>query len=100
MLVTGCSSGFGLATAADLAGRGWRSFATMRNLDKRERLDKAASTPGCRLALQVLPLDVNDGESIDARWPRCWARRTTSLDAVVHNAGVSAGGAFEDVLRQ
>jgi len=98
VLVTGCSSGFGLSTAVTLAGRGWDVFATMRNLEKRERLDKAgvdAGVPADRL--RVLPLDVTDSESIDRAVGEVLRATNDSLDAVVHNAGVSAGGAFEDV---
>ena len=39
VLVTGCSSGFGLEIAVELAQRDWHVFATMRNLDKRGRLE-------------------------------------------------------------
>ena len=98
VLVTGCSSGFGLSSAVTLAGRGWHVFATMRNLEKRERLDKArvdACIPPDRL--HVLPLDVTDGGSIDRAVGEVLRATNDSLDAVVHNAGVSAGSAFEDL---
>jgi NAD(P)-dependent dehydrogenase (short-subunit alcohol dehydrogenase family) len=98
VLVTGCSSGFGLSSAVTLATRGWEVFATMRNLEKRERLDKAGADAGVSTnRLHVLPLDVTDSESIDRAVGEVLGATNESLDAVVHNAGVSAGGAFEDL---
>jgi NAD(P)-dependent dehydrogenase (short-subunit alcohol dehydrogenase family) len=98
VLVTGCSSGFGLSSAITLATRGWEVFATMRNPEKRERLDKAAAGAGVTTnRLHVLPLDVTDQASIDGAAGEVLGATNGSLDAVVHNAGVSAGGAFEDV---
>ena len=40
VLITGCSSGIGLETAVACAKAGHRVFATMRNLNKKERLQK------------------------------------------------------------
>jgi len=82
VLITGCSSGYGLATARLFLDRGWRVVATMRR--PREDLLPASAR------LRVLPLDVTSTESIaaaiDAAGP---------LDALVNNAGVGVVGAFE-----
>jgi NAD(P)-dependent dehydrogenase (short-subunit alcohol dehydrogenase family) len=94
-LVTGCSSGFGMVTAAELARRGWQVFATMRNLDKRARLDEAIAASPDRV--EILRLDVNDQASVDEAIDKVLATTSGTLDAVVHNAGVSGAGAFEDL---
>jgi NADP-dependent 3-hydroxy acid dehydrogenase YdfG len=41
VLITGASTGFGAATTKVLAARGWRAFATMRDLDKANALKRA-----------------------------------------------------------
>ena len=98
VLVTGCSSGFGLSSAVTLATRGWEVFATMRNLEKRERLDKAGVDAGVATnRLHVSALDVTDAASIERAVGEVLGATDDSLDAVVHNAGVSVGSAFEDL---
>lgn len=90
VLVTGCSSGFGLETSVLLARRGWHVLATMRDLERRDVLDRTAAGAGVRV--EVLQLDVTDGDSI--------ARAVNgigSLDALVHNAGIGDAGFFTDM---
>jgi NAD(P)-dependent dehydrogenase (short-subunit alcohol dehydrogenase family) len=98
VLVTGCSSGFGRATAVALAAKRWRVFASMRDPGKREALDAAARDAGAPAdRIQVLPLDVTEPASIERAVDEVLTGTGGALDAVVHNAGVSAGGAFEDL---
>ena len=82
ILITGCSSGFGLETARLFLDRGWRVIATMRT-------PRAALLPESD-HLAVLPLDVTDAGSI---------ARTVSeagpLDVLVNNAGVGLLNALE-----
>lgn len=82
VLITGCSSGYGLETARTFHARGWNVVATMRT--PRQEVLPAAER------MRVLPLDVTKPESIaaalDAAGP---------IDVVVNNAGVGAFGAFE-----
>ena len=40
VLITGCSSGIGLETAIECSKAGHKVFATMRNLNKKDRLEK------------------------------------------------------------
>jgi NAD(P)-dependent dehydrogenase (short-subunit alcohol dehydrogenase family) len=97
VLITGTSSGIGLATAVVLASRGWRVFATMRNLKKRGPLQQALRTAGVQDYVDNEELDVTSQASIQAATASILARTGNALDAVVHNAGVAAAGALEDV---
>jgi NAD(P)-dependent dehydrogenase (short-subunit alcohol dehydrogenase family) len=98
VLVTGCSSGFGLLTAVRLAKDGWQVVATMRNIDRRGRLDKAAAEAG--VTLDVVALDVCSGPSIDAAMAEALTITNGTMGAVVHNAGIGDGGYFEDTTDQ
>jgi NAD(P)-dependent dehydrogenase (short-subunit alcohol dehydrogenase family) len=96
-LITGTSSGFGLHAAVEVARHGWRVFATMRNLGKRASLDAALAAAGVAKRVEVSRLDVTQPASIDEAVRAILQRAGGHLDAVVHNAGVAVGGAFEDV---
>ncbi len=77
VLITGCSSGFGLESALALARRGWQVFATMRDLDRRGPLEQAIERAGAdadadrvkddgvSARVELLQLDVCDQGSID-----------------------------------
>ena len=96
-LITGTSTGIGQATAVVLASRGWRVFATMRNLQKTGLLEQALKKAGLQSSVELEQLDVTSEASIRAAVESILARTGNKLDAVVHNAGVAAAGAFEDV---
>ena len=95
LVVTGCSSGFGLETVAAAARRGWRVFATMRNLERRETLDRALETAGVQA--DVLELDVTDGDSVRRAIGEIAEQTGRRIDAVVLNAGIGDAGFFEDL---
>jgi len=97
VLITGTSSGFGLVSSVELARRGWQTFATMRNLDKRQPLEAAAARAGAAQNLIVEQLDVTQASSIDRAVNTILARSDGRLDALVHNAGIAVAGAFEDL---
>lgn len=84
VLITGCSSGFGLETARYFLEHGWSVIATMRQ-------PKADILPASD-RLKVLPLDVTDAESIAA----CIAA-AGPIDVLVNNAGVGLMNALEGV---
>jgi NAD(P)-dependent dehydrogenase (short-subunit alcohol dehydrogenase family) len=88
VLVTGCSSGIGEATAARLAAGGWTVYATAR---RPETLDGLAAK-GCR----TLRLDVTDEDSMAAAVAEV-ERREGAVWALVNNAGYSQSGAVETV---
>jgi NAD(P)-dependent dehydrogenase (short-subunit alcohol dehydrogenase family) len=88
VLVTGCSSGIGHATAARLAGRGWTVYATARRPETLAGLVAA----GCR----TLALDVTDEASMGAAVATV-EREAGGVEVLVNNAGYSQGGALEEV---
>ena len=82
VLITGCSSGYGLETARHFHAQGWNVVATMRTpredvLPRSERL-------------RVLALDVTKPERIAAA-----LEATGPIDVLVNNAGIGLFGAFE-----
>ena len=82
VLITGCSSGFGLETAGYFLERDWRVIATMRtpHLDLLPPSDR----------LSVLPLDVTDPQSI-----RNAIEAAGAIDVLVNNAGFGAPSPLE-----
>lgn len=82
ILITGCSSGFGLETARFFAERHWQVVATMRT--PREDVLPASDN------LRVLALDVTDPDSV-----RRAVNAAGPIDALVNNAGIGAAAPFE-----
>ena len=97
VLITGTSSGFGLLATVELARRGWRVFATMRDLDRKGPLLAALDAAGVRSAVEISRLDVTQPASVREAVAAMLLATGGRLDAVVQNAGVAAGGAFEDL---
>jgi NAD(P)-dependent dehydrogenase (short-subunit alcohol dehydrogenase family) len=98
VLVTGTSSGFGLVTTVELAARGWQVFATMRDLERRSRLDQAIARAGLGARVEICRLDVTNTTCVHEMVKHVLARTGGRLDAVVHNAGIALGAAaFEDL---
>ena len=82
VLITGCSSGYGLETARHFHAQGWKVVATMRT--PREDLLPRSER------LRVLALDVTRPERIAAA-----LEETGPIDVLVNNAGIGMLGAFE-----
>ena len=95
-LITGASSGFGLLTAVTLARRGWQVLATMRDLNRRNKLEEAAQAAGVLDCIEFLALDVTGAGQI-AALAASISVRPTPLDAIVNNAGFAMAGFAEDV---
>lgn len=97
VLITGTSTGFGRVTTEVLAAKGWRVFATMRDLARKDALAAALSEAGIADRVTFLRLDITDPASIEAAVKSVLADTGNALDAVVHNAGVAAAGVLEDL---
>ena len=82
ILITGCSSGFGLETARYFLDRDWTVIATMRT-------PREDALPGSE-NLRILPLDVTDPESIARA-----VEAAGPIDALVNNAGIGWLNALE-----
>ena len=91
VLITGCSSGFGLETAKHFLDRDWKVIATMRT-PREDVLPRSD-------CLRVLALDVTDPESI-----RQALEAAGPIDALVNNAGIGMLNALEgtpmDIARE
>jgi NAD(P)-dependent dehydrogenase (short-subunit alcohol dehydrogenase family) len=84
VLITGCSSGIGHATALKLAHDGWTVYATARRPETLDELQAA----GCH----TLALDVTDEDSM-----RAAVEAVGTVGVLINNAGYSQSGAVESV---
>ena len=90
VLITGCSSGFGLLTAVGAAKAGHDCIATMRNLDKAGPLTSALSR--AKTTATIDRLDVTDPQMI-----RQIAEKYAPIDILINNAGILIMGSFLDL---
>jgi NAD(P)-dependent dehydrogenase (short-subunit alcohol dehydrogenase family) len=88
VIITGCSSGIGRATAKRLAQRGWTVYATARKTASIEDLE----ADGCK----TLALDVTSEESMQGA-VRSVEEAEGQVAALVNNAGIQEIGAIETV---
>ena len=89
ILITGCSTGIGLAAARTLKAHGWRVIATARKPDDLARL---AEIDG----LETIALEMGDPLSVRACAEDVLARTDQRLDALYNNAAYGMIGAMED----
>ncbi|HJP79396.1 MAG TPA: SDR family NAD(P)-dependent oxidoreductase [Pseudonocardiaceae bacterium] len=94
VLITGTSSGIGLAAAVAAAQTGWRVVATMRDTGRAKALLDASSAAGVTERIDVRPLDVTDRASVDACVSTVIAHYGR-LDALINNAGAGHVGTLE-----
>jgi NAD(P)-dependent dehydrogenase (short-subunit alcohol dehydrogenase family) len=88
VLITGCSTGIGRATAERLASRGWNVYATARKPESLADLAKR----GCK----ILALDVCDEASMRAAVETV-EHAEGAVGVLINNAGYGLEGAFEEV---
>ena len=89
ILITGCSSGIGLAAARGMRDRGWRVFAACRKEEDCARLrDEGFEAPR---------IDYEDQQSIDAGLAEVLEATGGTLDALFNNGAYAIPGAVEDL---
>lgn len=89
ILITGCSSGIGLASAQFLSKNGCQVFASARKIEDVKRLEASG--------FESIQLDVTDENSIDRALEQICAKTGGTLYALFNNAGYMQTGAIEDV---
>jgi NAD(P)-dependent dehydrogenase (short-subunit alcohol dehydrogenase family) len=93
VLITGCSSGIGLASAREMKSRGWRVFATARKPEDIARLQQEEG-------VDSLYLDYAEPESIAAAADQVLQATGGTLDALFNNGAYGQPGAVEDLTPQ
>ena len=91
VLVTGCSSGIGLASAEMLRSRGWTVYPTARKVADLDMLEARGFT--------ALQLDLTSSASIEAAVDQLLFTNGGQVGAVVNNAGFGMPGAIQDLTR-
>lgn len=90
ILISGCSSGIGLASALVLKARGWRVLATARQQADLERLKQGHD-------LEAIPLELGDERSVQACTTQALDMTSGDLYALFNNAAFGQVGAVEDL---
>jgi NAD(P)-dependent dehydrogenase (short-subunit alcohol dehydrogenase family) len=93
-LVTGTSTGIGLATAITLGRSGHTVYAGMRNLARAGDLQAVVAKE--QLPVSIVQLDVDDDGSVNSAIQQVLAARG-HIDVLVNNAGIGGGGPVEEV---
>lgn len=91
VLITGCSSGIGAATAQVMRAAGWRVFPTARKPQDLDRLKQEGFEP--------VSLDLAVSDSVQTAVHQVLELSNGQLGGVVNNAGFAQAGAMEDVSR-
>src|SRR5215469_15333266 len=95
-VITGSSSGIGLLTAIEFAQNGYYVVATMRDLERRNRLDEAAAQGKVTERIDARRLEVTDFALASLVLENI-ARDYGRIDVLVNNAGFSMSGFAEDM---
>ena len=97
VIITGASSGFGRLSAITLAKKGFKVWATMRNIDdqnKEKKEELLSIAKGENLSIEVINLDVTDQESVD-KAIKTVIDADGKIDTLVNNAGLMYVGIAE-----
>jgi len=94
ILITGASKGIGLGTALYFARKAHAVFAGVRDPNGSVELKQAIARE--QLPITLVTLDIDDDESV-VRGVKEVQAKSGQIDVLVNNAGISAGGAIEDV---
>lgn len=94
VLITGASSGIGLATALELGRAGHKVYATMRNPARAPELSAQASKEG--LPISILTLDVDSDSSVEDCFSAIYGQNE-QIDVLVNNAGIERHGTVEEM---
>lgn len=94
VLITGTSSGIGLATALAFGRAGHRVYATMRQPDRAPDLEQIATKE--KLPITVSAMDVDSDASVNERIGRILSENGP-LDVLVNNAGTERTGSVEEL---
>lgn len=97
VLVTGCSSGIGLATCHVLSRNNFMTYGTVRNLSKAKKIQDLMNREN--LSLKILRLDVNDNQSIKLAIKKI-LNDTGRIDVLINNAGYGMFGPIEEITIQ
>jgi NAD(P)-dependent dehydrogenase (short-subunit alcohol dehydrogenase family) len=97
ILITGCSSGFGLLTAVRLAAQGHIVWATMRDLSKKQPLENGLAKRNAQAVIREL--DVTKPSTIKNVIAEI-QKTGASIDVLINNAGYGIGGFFEDLSEE
>ena len=86
VLITGCSSGIGLATASLLASQGYKVYATVRDIRQAAELKKRVRSTSA----EILQIDVNTDASVRKAVSRI-LKKEKRIDVLINNAGIWGG---------
>jgi NAD(P)-dependent dehydrogenase (short-subunit alcohol dehydrogenase family) len=93
VLITGTSTGIGLATALTVARAGHKVYATMRNPARAPELAKTSSQE--RLPVKIVPMDVDSDESVEDAFLFI-LKDASHVDVLVNNAGIERNSSVEE----
>jgi NAD(P)-dependent dehydrogenase (short-subunit alcohol dehydrogenase family) len=94
VLITGTSTGIGMATAVELGRAGHTVFATMRNPTRAPELGELVAKE--RLPVSILTMDVDSDQSVDGVVEELHGRGG-AIDVLINNAGIERNGSIEEL---